>query len=143
MKKKPLIIAAVLILLLAGFFGFRSSYIVVNGNVFPRNAAELDLRDKALTVEEYDQISAALPDCQIRWLVPFQDITPLLELENLQNIWVCGWILPEDQLNMLHEAFPNARIVEDSTRSTGAGWRDLPNDFAQQDLLDLWYMTTP
>lgn len=73
---------------------------------------------------------------------PFQDITPLLGL-NLQNIWISGWMLPKDQLELLHEAFPNATIVDDSPRSTAAGWRDLPNYFAQRDLLGLWYMTTP
>ena len=73
---------------------------------------------------------------------PFQDITPLLGL-NLKNIWISGWMLPKDQLELLHEAFPNATIVDNSPRSTGAGWRDLPNYFAQRDLLGLWYMTTP
>ena len=73
---------------------------------------------------------------------PFQDITPLLGL-NLKNIWISGWMLPKDQLELLHEAFPNATIVDDSPRSTAAGWRDLPNYFAQRDLLGLWYMTTP
>ena len=73
---------------------------------------------------------------------PFKDITPLLGL-NLKNIWISGWMLPKDQLELLHEAFPNATIVDDSPRSTAKGWRDLPNYFAQRDLLGLWYMTTP
>ncbi len=74
---------------------------------------------------------------------PFQDVTPLLELENLQNIWLSGWMVPKDQLELLYEAFPDATIVHDSGRSTGRGWRDLPNYHAQRDLLELWYMTTP
>ncbi len=84
----------------------------------------------------------ALEDLNITYN-PFQDVTPLLELENLQNIWISGWMIPEDQLKMLHEAFPDAKIVDDSTRSTAEGWRDLPNYFAQRDLFGLWYMTTP
>ena len=73
---------------------------------------------------------------------PFQDITPLLGL-NLKNIWISGWMLPKDQLELLHESFPDAKIVDNSARSTAKGWRDLPNYFAQRDLLGLWYMTTP
>ena len=73
---------------------------------------------------------------------PFQDVTPLLGL-NLKNIWVSGWILPKDQLELLKATFPDAKIVHDSPRSTAKGWRDLPNYFAQRDLLGLWYMTTP
>ena len=73
---------------------------------------------------------------------PFQDITPLLGL-NLKNIWISGWMLPKDQLELLHASFPDAKIVDNSARSTAKGWRDLPNYFAQRDLLGLWYMTTP
>ena len=73
---------------------------------------------------------------------PFQDITPLLGL-NLKNIWISGWMLPKDQLQLLHDSFPDAKIVDNSARSTAKGWRDLPNYFAQRDLLGLWYMTTP
>ena len=73
---------------------------------------------------------------------PFQDITPLLGL-NLKNIWISGWMLPKDQLELLHASFPDATIVDNSPRSTARGWRELPNYFAQRDLLGLWYMTTP
>ena len=73
---------------------------------------------------------------------PFTDITPLLGL-NLKNIWISGWMLPKDQLQLLHDSFPDAKIVDNSARSTAKGWRDLPNYFAQRDLLGLWYMTTP
>lgn len=33
---------------------------------------ELDLRDTGLTVEEYERLCAALPQCKILWSVPFQ-----------------------------------------------------------------------
>ena len=33
---------------------------------------ELDLRQLAVTVEEYEMLRAALPDCQILWNIPFQ-----------------------------------------------------------------------
>lgn len=70
------------------------------------------------------------------------DITPLLELENLNNIWISGWNLDEEQIALLQQAHPDANIVLDAYRSTGRGWRDLPNYFAQRDLLGMWYMVT-
>lgn len=73
---------------------------------------------------------------------PIEDLSPLFELENLNNIWLSGWMLDKDQLEQLQEVHKDAKIVLDSPRSTGAGWRDLPNYFAQRDLLGMFYMTT-
>ena len=73
---------------------------------------------------------------------PFQDVSPLLGL-NLKNIWVSGWILPKDQLDLLRETFPDARIEENAIGSVENGWRKLPNYYAQRDLLGLWYIETP
>lgn len=33
----------------------------------------LDLRETGLTVQQYEKLAAALPDCQILWTIPFQD----------------------------------------------------------------------
>lgn len=35
--------------------------------------ANLDLRNTGITTEQYDQLHAALPHCEILWSVPFQD----------------------------------------------------------------------
>lgn len=34
---------------------------------------KLDLRDTGITIEQYDMLHAALPECEILWSVPFQD----------------------------------------------------------------------
>lgn len=70
------------------------------------------------------------------------DIAPLLEMESLKNLWIAGRYLTEEQIQQLQDAHPEAKIVTDAYRSTGKGWRDLPNYFAQRDLLGMWYMTT-
>ena len=50
-------------------------YVLVNWRLYPKNALELDLREKTLSVTEYDAIQEKLPNCRILWNVPFQDGT--------------------------------------------------------------------
>jgi hypothetical protein len=35
---------------------------------------------------------------------------------------------------------PNTRIVYTEGSSTARGWRELPNYYAQRDILGMWYM---
>ena len=44
------------------------------------------------------------------------------------------------QQKMLREAIPDCKFNFGATSSTGHGWRDLPNYFAQRDLFGLHYM---
>lgn len=89
-----IIIGIVTALAAAGFIWFRSTYAVIGGQIYDRNVAsvdfsginlknpgniarlknlqEADLRSTDLSAKEYDKIRAALPDCEILWLVPFQ-----------------------------------------------------------------------
>ena len=50
-------------------------YVLVDWHLYPKNARELDLREKTLSPTEYTAIQEALPDCRIFWNVPFQDGT--------------------------------------------------------------------
>lgn len=95
MKKERIILAAVLLLVLclAIWFWFDSTYIILNGEVFKRSSVELvlegeelpdqnllaelpelevlDVRAITLQPEEFDSLQAALPNCKILWQVPF------------------------------------------------------------------------
>lgn len=78
--KKVLIILLVVLLIFAlaaaggyGIAWYRSNHIFIQGDAYPLTAAALDLRDKELTVSEYDQILSQMPDCRISWNVPFRD----------------------------------------------------------------------
>lgn len=99
MKKKIAAHLAVLLLLVAvvgvGVWWFAHTRIVIDGEVYLRELTEadfsggsveefeklteltaletLDLRDTGLTVQEYEYLSQALPDCRILWSVPFQN----------------------------------------------------------------------
>ena len=45
---------------------------IVDFKLYPKNSTVLDLTDKPITVSHYEKLRALLPDCDIRWNVPFQ-----------------------------------------------------------------------
>ena len=47
-----------------------SRYVLVAGQLCPRDAAALDLRQEELSVSAYTALARKLPDCEIRWSVP-------------------------------------------------------------------------
>ncbi|MBQ3503182.1 MAG: hypothetical protein IJA75_00585 [Oscillospiraceae bacterium] len=72
-KKTALLIAAAVLLAAAIFIAvYCSTHVFVGGNAYKKAAASLDLCGRPITFEEFDQLTASLPDCTIRWDVPFQ-----------------------------------------------------------------------
>lgn len=79
-KRKGLIIALVAAILVlgaacGGMLWFLDANLFVGGMILPRNAQFLNLRDKNVSVETYDKIREEMPECEIYWMVPFQDVT--------------------------------------------------------------------
>ena len=70
------------------------------------------------------------------------DVQPLLELKSVKNLWLSASYLTEEQKQQVSDAHPDVNIVFHQMRSTGFGWRELPNYFAQRDLLGMHYMVT-
>lgn len=89
---------------------------------------ELDLRDTGITLEEYEQLRAALPDCTIRWSVPFQntfwdndsraltvshlsesDMDVLTYFPQLKEIWALE-CTDYEALMALQQAYPQLRM---------------------------------
>ena len=68
------IIAAVLVIalvvILAASYFILKNYVVMGWQLFPRNRASLDLRDRAITLEEHDTLGWRMPGTQILWSVP-------------------------------------------------------------------------
>ena len=77
--KKNLLIVLLMIVLLGvvagGLVWNATHYTMIDFKFYPRDAAVLDLRDQALTVSQYERFVRQLPDCQIRWNIPFQGQT--------------------------------------------------------------------
>lgn len=78
--KKALV--TILLLLLAaalvtgGLLGYnrwyRETHIFVGNTAYALDADRMDLRGQAISVEHYESLRQQLPDCEIRWDVPFQ-----------------------------------------------------------------------
>lgn len=75
-KKTVLIILLVILLIAAAALGWMlMTYHVVGFRLYPKNAASLDLRGQEIRVENYEKLAQKMPDCEIRWDIPFQDGT--------------------------------------------------------------------
>ena len=48
-------------------------YYVISGKLYPRDAQVLDLREENIKPALYDKIHEKMPDCEIRWKIPFQN----------------------------------------------------------------------
>ncbi len=93
-NKKAITVLLILVMFAAGLLGgmiwFLNSHFFVGGRAYSNDARELDLRNQIIRVEHYEQIRANLPDCTIRWNIPFQnsaypDDTTSLSVRSLSN----------------------------------------------------------
>ena len=70
-----LVILLVFALSAAGGYGYawyRCNHVFVDGEAYPLDLTELDVREKDISMEEYVNLKTYLPNCDIRWNVPFQ-----------------------------------------------------------------------
>lgn len=69
-----LILLPLLLLLAAGLWGLRyySSHIFLDGCVYEKASASLDLRGQEISLDHYTALREQLPECEILWDVPFQ-----------------------------------------------------------------------
>lgn len=61
------------------------------------------------------------------------------QMPQLENLWFRG-MFDEHVIAALRRALPDTRIIFRQGSSTGAGWRELPNYYAQRDLMGMGYM---
>ena len=66
------ILAITLAVILAVSYFVLKNFVVLNGQLFPKGQAVLDLRTQAITTEEYDILIRKMPGTRIYWSVPFQ-----------------------------------------------------------------------
>lgn len=59
-------------------------YITVGEETYPANASTLDLRDKAMTAAEYEQLRLSLPECEILWTLSFQGLRVGMDTRQLR-----------------------------------------------------------
>lgn len=85
MNKKLIAAAAAAVAgaVLIGGAVYLGTHVQAAGRYFPKSAQVLDLTGEEITPEEYEQIQAALPECDISWLVPFQGEAYPLDTETI------------------------------------------------------------
>lgn len=72
-KKWTVVLVCAIVLVLAVVVAFAAVVLVFSdGHVYPRNARVLDMRERELTLESYDDLTQKLPECYILWNIPFQ-----------------------------------------------------------------------
>lgn len=63
-------IAAAALVIAGCFAWFESTYVHFQGERYAKKSEYLDLRDKSLTLDDFDTLQAMLPECKIAWQVP-------------------------------------------------------------------------
>lgn len=107
-----LVILLILVLAMAGGYGvawYRANHIFIQGDAYPLTATALDLREKTLTVQEFDQIQAQLPQCRIIWNVPFQGRSYPSDTSSITVTEVT-----QEDLDFLTTYFPNLHSLDAS-----------------------------
>lgn len=132
--KKILMTLLMLLLVIsvaAGIMWHMEYYVMVDFRSYPKDAENLDLRQKKITIEHYEKLRQKLPGCEILWNVPFQggtvpqdtvqitveslsekDVAALAYLPALQTVDArgCG---DYTQLLALEQHHPDLNIVYD------------------------------
>ncbi len=117
MKKTLVTILVVIVLVLAlgiaGFFGYtwyRDNHVFVEGDAYDITLQSLDLTDQDISVAYYDELQAKLPDCEITWVVPFQN----RRMYNTVNLIEVSHLTLED-VEFMVTYFPALEVVDAST----------------------------
>lgn len=73
MKKKTIILIAAILTAVIGLGCFFLTHTHAGGGFYPKNKSVLDLREKTITPEQYEELHTALPECTILWNVPLSE----------------------------------------------------------------------
>ena len=129
----PIMILLILLLLAASLLGgmiwFLNTHFFVGGKAYANDADSLDLRDRELTVAQYEAIREKLPECEIQWNVPFQngvypddsavltvqhlsdaDLQMLAYFEDLKQVDAAA-CRDYDQLEKVKEQYPDVELI--------------------------------
>ena len=78
-NKKIIVILLILVILAAAILGsmiwFMMTHVFVDGKAYANQTTEMDLRNRSVSLQEYDRLREQFPDSVIRWNIPFQGNT--------------------------------------------------------------------
>ena len=82
-----------------------------------------------------------LVDLNISYNYRLSDITPILDLPLLERLWLEHVAVSAQDVNLLRETYPKAKIVSAGTGSIDQGWRSHERYFAMIDMFHNDYMS--
>ena len=156
------VIAAVLTGIVAAAVWVTVNYHIVAGKFYPRDMAVLDLREEDMKPEHVDKLRKKMPDCEIRWNIPFQGgaladdvteitITSLTEQDvrmlgyarDLESVQAEG-CTDYDALELLRRQRPELTVSYGVTLSSGSYSWDMEtlvlNSVTEEDISLLKYL---
>ncbi len=68
------------------------------------------------------------------------DYQPLLQMTWLDRLWLPGSHLTQEEEALLYQSLPNTYLTFHSPGSTEQGWRYSPNNYAQRDIMGMYYL---
>lgn len=128
--KRALLVLVILVLVLgAGVFAASRYYLLLDGRLYKRDVAELDLRGRSVSVEEYENLRANLPQTAVSWDVPLsggaadaasqnisirsfsrEDLDKLEYFTNLRSVDATAAKLTTEDYELLRSALPGCEI---------------------------------
>lgn len=113
--KKTLVTILVVILLVlalgvagaAGFFWYRNNHVFVDGDAYPVTTRSLDLTGEDISIAYYEELQKKLPDCGIRWMVPFHEGKYPNDTESLTVS-----ALSLEDVEFIAKFFPNLKTLD-------------------------------
>ena len=145
-KEKIIIVTILLLAMIGGFFGWKyytESYITIDETIYRRDITYLNLSGRTvnqlelieqlqqlqtlnmkgtkITIDQYNTLRAALPNCEIQWDVPFQGgyisyDTPSLTLTHLskEDIDLLQYLPEIESINALDcEDYPEIMLLKE------------------------------
>ena len=114
--RKVLIVAIVVLSLIltamVGYIWYDMTHFTVEGQSYANYAKELDLTEEDISIQHYLAVKSKLPNCAIRWNVPFQGTHYASDSQQLQ----INSLAAED-IEILANFFPDLKkIVADNCR---------------------------
>lgn len=108
-----LIILAAALAILAGclfaYAWYQESHVFVGEDAYPADSQTLDLTDREITPEYYEELQSQLPGCKITWNVPFQGGRIASDTESITVT-----TLSQEDRNTLKKYFPSLKTVQAS-----------------------------
>lgn len=116
MKKTLVTILIVVVLVLAlgiagvcGFLWYRDNHVFVEGDAYDITLQSLDLTGEDISVAYYEELQEKLPNCGIRWMVPFHEGKYANDTESLTVS-----DLSLEDVEFLGTYFPNLKTLDAS-----------------------------